>query len=220
MIEFKIFAPYTERLRHRVFGRTTDIDNRNEIGKGLGSAHPAISFENQLHSAIVHIVENQGIPLGGDALITQLPNIPIAIRIADCASILLYDPVTHTAANIHAGWRGMVKRIIAATAERMHTRFNIQPNNLLAAISPMVGNCCSSFSDPYTELPQHMHPFIRENNIVDLWAVVEWQLREQGIEQIENPRICTSCDHDTNKLFWSHRRDKNCGRFGTAIMLR
>ena len=96
--------------------------------------------------------------------------------------------------------------------------FNSKPKNILAGISPMLGVCCSVFSDPKNELPEFLHNYIAEENHVNLWAIAEGQLRECGILQnhIENPRICTLCNPEN---FYSHRRgDKN--RFCTIIMLR
>jgi len=217
---FKIFDEYSDLITAVVFSRDTDIDNRSEISQILNAEHSAISFENQMHSPKVHIVENHGIPIGGDALITQQRNLPIAIRIADCAGIMLFDPQTKTIANIHAGWRGLANKVIEATIKTMQEKFAIEPQNIRAAISPMIGKCCSSFSNPTLELPKHMHKFIEKNNHVDLNATTEFQLKKCGVKFIENADVCTACDHDNKKLFWSHRRDPKCGRFGTAIVLK
>ena len=48
--------------------------------------------KKQIHSDIIHIVDNNYINSSiGDALITNISNKPIIIKIADCVPILLYD---------------------------------------------------------------------------------------------------------------------------------
>lgn len=210
---FNLFTPYKNEVDAAVFTRNVDIFNT-----GLANA---IQFDDQKHGEQVITIQKGEIerPLYGDALITKLTNTPLIIRIADCASIVMYDKKQYAIANIHAGWRGLARRIIRETIQEMGRRFHTDPTDLVAAISPMLGPCCARFSDPQRELPKHMHRYILEENMVDLWGATEGQLKECGVpkEQIENRRLCTFCNPH---LFHSYRRDKeNAGRFGTAIWL-
>src|SRR5262249_40739922 len=41
-----------------------------------------------------------------DAIVTDDPDVAIGVRVADCAPVLLFDPVKHVAGAAHAGWRG------------------------------------------------------------------------------------------------------------------
>ena len=41
-----------------------------------------------------------------DAVITDIPKLPIAILTADCAPILIYDKQKKMIAAVHAGWKG------------------------------------------------------------------------------------------------------------------
>ena len=40
-----------------------------------------------------------------DALITNVPNLPLTVFSADCGTVLLYDPVHQAIGAVHAGWR-------------------------------------------------------------------------------------------------------------------
>ena len=48
-----------------------------------------------------------------DAVITDIPKLPIAILTADCAPILIYDKQNKMIAAVHAGWKGAYKGIIS-----------------------------------------------------------------------------------------------------------
>lgn len=218
--EFGVLQEFKRGLTHAVFTRHSDIRDPSTIQSALETKATPRSFGDQLHGnkvirvrAVEKQIEN------GDALITDQPNIPLVIRIADCASIILFEPSKKIIGNIHAGWHGIAQRIIQATIDRLIKDFNVPITELRVCISPMIGPCCCRFTEPKKELPKFLHSFITEENTVDLWSAIEGQLRECGVkkEYIENPRICTACNPEE---FFSYRREGNTGRFGTAIMLK
>lgn len=219
--EFEIFRDFRSVLRHAVFTRKTKPENTRSIQKILNTTTKPLFFKNQLHGIEISAIKKKLTDENfyGDIFMTNLKEIPLGIRIADCASILLFDPVKRIIANIHAGWKGLAKRIIRHTIRQMAEKFNSKPENIFAGISPMLGVCCSVFSNPLIELPKFLHNYIAEENHVNLWAIAEGQLRECGVKQshIENPRICTFCNPEH---FNSFRRDKTDERFCTLIMLR
>ncbi len=98
---------------------------------------------DQVHSAIVHILENVGeAPRRGDALVTTTPGLLLAIETADCVPILLLDARRRIVAAAHAGWRGTLARIAEKLVGRMRMRFSSDPADLMAAIGPAIGPCC------------------------------------------------------------------------------
>lgn len=222
--EFELFQKFRGGLRHAVFTRHFPIDRTDKIQNILETNAGPLSFKNQLHGTDICIVEQnrpphfEDVERNGDVLVTACKNIPLMIRIADCASILVFDPVKKVIANIHAGWRGPTKRVIHKTIKKLGARYGSQSEDLFACVSPMIGPCCCRFSDPYRELPNFLHRYIIEENKVNLWAVVEDHLKECGVlaAHIENPRMCTSCHTED---FFSYRREGDIGRFATAIML-
>lgn len=244
MVKYKLLDKFADVVAYQIFSGQTDAKNSSQLKKYFGNTYPPAFFEQQMHGTDFIIVDSENnLPAKGDILITKQTQIPLVIRIADCASVLLFEPNQKIIANIHAGWKGISKRAISKTIHTLATRLTARPAgspatspadpaaratdvtatrpaDLIACISPMIGPCCSEFSDPKKELPKFMHKYINEENHVDLWAAVEGQLMESGIlkSNIENPRICTFCNPE---IYPSFRRDgESSGRFETAIMLR
>ena len=77
-----------------------------------------------------------------DALITDVPHIPLVVFSADCGIILLYDPVRRAVGAAHAGWRGAAAGIVYKTVRRMQETFGTDPRDLRAAIGAAIGPCC------------------------------------------------------------------------------
>ena len=61
----------------------------------------------------------------GDALVSNVPGLALAVMVADCVPILLCDPARGAAAAIHAGWRGTSARIAPAAIESMQREFQM-----------------------------------------------------------------------------------------------
>jgi hypothetical protein len=194
--------------------------NRSLIQDCIESSEPLI-FVNQVHGADVIVLRREDEPeipsdLTGDALITDIPGLPMGIQLADCQAILLYDPVNAVAANIHAGWRGSIQNIAGKTVERMQSEFFCQPEHIRAAVSPSLGPCCSEFKNYPTEIPEAFWPYRDSRNHFNFWAITRDQLTGAGVlkENIEFSGMCTRCnDH----LFYSYRKNRETGRFAAVI---
>jgi len=77
-----------------------------------------------------------------DAIITDDPGVAIGVRVADCAPVLIFDPVKSVAGAAHAGWRGTAAGAAAAAVRAMGEAFGSRPADLIAAIGPCLGRCC------------------------------------------------------------------------------
>src|SRR3954471_21797428 len=71
-----------------------------------------------------------------DILISDSPEVAIAVRAADCVPILLADRLTGAVGAVHAGWRGTAARAGAMAIEAMGREFGSEPRNVVAAIGP------------------------------------------------------------------------------------
>lgn len=200
--------------------------NRAEIAQCLGG--PDLVFLNQVHDTEVLVFDEKkpaqstqtaGSPLTGDALVTNIKGKSIAIQQADCQAILVYDPQKKVIANAHAGWRGTIKNIINVCIESMRHTFNCNPQDMIAAISPSLGPCCSEFKNYQTEIPEKYWHYKDKYDHFNLWAMSFDQLIEAGLQRnnIELSNICTKCnDH----LFFSYRKTNQTGRFVSVISLK
>ena len=59
----------------------------------------------------------------GDAIVSNVPGLVLAVMVADCVPILLADRETGAAAAIHAGWRGTCARVAPTAVEAMRREF-------------------------------------------------------------------------------------------------
>lgn len=116
--------------------------NRAAFQRALGAVDMKLIPLRQIHSDMIHLVNR--IPdaiLSGDALITRVPGLLLAVQTADCVPVLLADTKRHAIAAIHAGWRGTLARIVAKTLGRMHMEFGTRPEDVSAALGPCIARC-------------------------------------------------------------------------------
>jgi hypothetical protein len=101
----------------------------------------------QIHSSVLvcqgPIVDTgQQHPCKGDGLMSSQAGVLLGIQTADCIPVLVADRRRKAIAAFHAGWRGTVRRIVENGIGRMRLEFGSQPEDLVAAIGPGVGQCC------------------------------------------------------------------------------
>jgi polyphenol oxidase len=122
--------------------RETVETNREAFLRGLGASKMKLITLRQIHSDAIHLINR--IPpdtLAGDALITRVSGLLLAVQTADCVPILLADTKRRAIAAVHAGWRGTLARIVAKTIGRMHMEFGTQPADISAALGPSIARC-------------------------------------------------------------------------------
>ncbi len=198
--------------------------NRGLVSRALQLEH--LVAVNQIHSDQILVFDTLSpgtVKDTYDAIITRRPNTGLLIQQADCQAILLHDATTQSIGAIHCGWRGSVQNIIAKTIAAMKNHFNVNPNDLRAAISPSLGPCCAEFVNYRKELPKWMWDFQSNQNYFDFWAMSQFQLSAAGLckDNIETAAVCSRCNNE----FFSYRRavktgHKITGRNGTVIGLK
>jgi YfiH family protein len=77
-----------------------------------------------------------------DILVTNVPGIAVAVRVADCVPLLLADRRLGVVAAVHAGWRGTAAGAAGAAVGALTREFGSRPEDLVAAIGPSIGPCC------------------------------------------------------------------------------
>ena len=121
------------------------LENRRRLAAALGVGPGDFVFARQVHGAGVRIVGEADRGSGAftlddavadtDALVTTSPGVVLAILTADCAPIVLHDPVAGVLACVHAGWRGTVARVAAAAVAAM-TTLGSRPSDVIAGLGP------------------------------------------------------------------------------------
>ena len=156
--------------------------------------------------------------LVGDAMVSNIRGKFLAIQVADCQSVLMYEPVRQVIANVHAGWRGSIKNIVGLTIKTMERKFGCYSRNIVAGISPSLGPCCAQFVNYQKEIPAMYWKYKDDRDHFDFWSISRDQLCDAGvlIENIDVSQVCTKCDTGN---FFSYRGEKNTGRFASVIGL-
>jgi YfiH family protein len=156
--------------------------------------------------------------LVGDAMVSNIRGKFLAMQVADCQSVLMYEPVRQVIANVHAGWRGSIKNIVGLTIKTMERKFGCYSRNIVAGISPSLGPCCAQFVNYQKEIPAMYWKYKNDRDHFDFWSISRDQLCDAGvlIENIDVSQVCTKCDTGN---FFSFRGEKNTGRFASVIGL-
>lgn len=130
-------------------GLDGDPGNRSAVLQRLDLPPTSLVAANQVHgtSVVVATLEHAGCGAGSrdgatleaDAIVTNTPNLPIGIFVADCVPIWLYDPITRAGGLVHAGWRGTIARCAEAAINSLHQAFQTRPGDVVAHIGPCAG---------------------------------------------------------------------------------
>ena len=205
--------------------------------------------QHQTHDTVTAVVDeaflalnplSQALALDGvDALCTNIANVCVGVKTADCIPVLLWDNTKHVVSAVHAGWKGTMKRIVEANIDTLVSTYDIHPENLHAIIAPGIGlesfevgdEVYQAFADagfPMDKLAKKfplMHPtpteFPNHEDTtrwhIDLWECNRLQLINKGVNP--NNIHVSGIDTYTNyNRFFSARRKLN-GRIINGIML-
>ena len=192
---------------------------------------------HQTHSTNVAYVDRPNLMRedleGVDALVTDLTDVAIGVRTADCIPVLLYDPVHRAIGAAHSGWRGTVNMIVKKTVLEMCHLFGTRPEDILAVIGPGIGYDSFQVGDDVAltfkesgfpiEKIWSFRGARKEGSIegghhIDLKECVRYSLTECGVPE----KNITGSDIDTytDDRFYSARREGiSCGRNINAIIL-
>jgi hypothetical protein len=165
-----------------------------------------------------------------DALVTNHPNLALAMTHADCLSLLIVDPERRAIASVHAGWRGTVANVAGATVAALHERYGSDPADLLVFFGPGIGGCCNEVGPEVTaawrEQARDLGPLAElavtkpgPKEHFDVARANALLLQRAGVqpEHLEIPAICTKCSTDD---WFSHRgHGPMAGRQASIIML-
>jgi hypothetical protein len=165
--------------------------------------------------------------LRADALITKRNDIALAILLADCVPVLLYDPKKKVVAAIHAGWRGTVANITQATIIKMKEQFNCNPQDIIAGIGPSISVENYEVGPEVKEaadlaMGEYHNTVINKNGKLyfDLWKANKLQLLKSGLED-SNIEVSGICTYRNNETFFSARANKPItGRFAAVIKIK
>lgn len=180
---------------------TTRHIERDDAAATLGFEPDRLVTVRQVHGSAV---STPGQRLAeADAVVVDRPGEAAAVRVADCAAILLAGRGGSVVAAVHAGWRGIVAGVIGRAVAAMG-------GAEAAAIGPCIG---VEHFEVGQEVAERFEPALVRHDLgpkphVDLPAAVHRQLHDAGVQTIDTLPACTYAEPER---FFSHRRDVTHG---------
>ncbi len=213
------------------------VENRRRVASALGTDLASFVFAEQVHGRGTQVVSraDRGRGAAGpetavpqtDALVTSDPGTVLAVLAADCVPIVLYDPVAHVLACVHAGWRGAVARAAQAAVTAMAT-LGTQPRDIIAGLGPAIAPDSYQVGEDVAAAAHAafgagaqalLCPDGHGKWLFDIWAANHLVLREAGVpgDQVRVADVPTGPEPGA---FFSHRAQRPCGRFAAVARLR
>jgi YfiH family protein len=214
-------------------------ENRRRFLRAIGvSADTRVVTARQTHSTDRVNIDESSIESGADpemvprqpecdAMTTRQEGVLLGIQTADCLPVLIVDPVTGTAAAIHAGWRGTAGRIVERTIADLMLSGGVNPRNCIAALGPAA--CVECYEVGQDVIDRYKKEFgywkklliglTKEGKArLDIVAANLQQLMFCGFgeDQIYVARYCTMHQND---LFFSYRREGKLAPSGVGRLL-
>ncbi len=212
--------------------------NRGRVAAALGVDRLTIAA--QQHTNRVAVVDQASAGRGHDgvadsqsrfpatdALVTDLPGVALAVLVADCAPVVLFDPVRRAIGVAHCGRAGTVSGMLPNTVEAMSQAYGSNPEDLLAGIGPTIradsyevgdaeaAEVTAAFGPDAAGLLRPTRP---GHCTLDLVGGLRIQLRAAGVKDgnVYDMGIDT---RTTSDEFFSHRAARPSGRFAAVALL-
>ena len=180
--------------------KTKIIKNLRIVKKKIDKNSKNIFLLHQIHSnKFVFINKYSKYPKKkiADAVITDIPRLPIGILTADCAPILIFDKQKKMVAAIHAGWKGAYKGIISKVINFMIKK-GCEKKNMIAVIGPCIAqksyNVKEDFRKKFLKKDKRNKVFFKKRkNLIyfDLSKYVKLQLKLMKITNLDTINIDT-----------------------------
>lgn len=181
----------------------------------------------QEHTATVVVVDKpfaDGQQPVADAMVTTTPRLALGVLTADCAPVLLADPVAGVVAAAHAGWKGALGGVIGATVDQM-VALGAKPEQIVSGIGPCIAQRSyevgEDFRLPFLAEDESNDRFFalgrRDGHLMfDLPGYVARKLAQAGVGEV----MPTPCDtfREENRFF-SFRRSTLRGEVDYGRML-
>ena len=141
-----------------------------------------------------------------DGLVTAKRGAVLCTKVADCISLLMYDPIHHAIANIHSGWRGTLQKIAQNGLRKMVAEYGTRTSDLICVICPSIRqdhfevdrDVYDEFVKAYPEIIEEITEKKGDKFYIDTVRCNTWLLERAGVkmENIIDSGLCTVCHKD------------------------
>jgi polyphenol oxidase len=206
-------------------------ENRGRMCAQLGLTPDRLVSLYQVHSAEVVTVEA---PFAADrpradAMVTRVPGLALGIATADCGPILFADPESGVIGAAHAGWKGALTGVIAATVAAMEA-LGARRQRIVAVLGPTIGQASYEVGPDFVARFRHEAPGMERflgagtrpgHAQFDLPGFILARLGEAEVGEAAMLNLCTYADPERFYSFrrTTHRGEPDYGRLISAIAL-
>lgn len=158
-------------------------------------------------------------PPQADGMTSDAHACGLLIKTADCQPLLFAEKSGKYIMAIHAGWRGNRINFPGKAVRTFCDIWGVPSRDILVVRGPSLGPGKAEFVNFEKEWGPQFEPwFDRKSRRMDLWQLSRNQLMEAGVPegQIYGIDICTAAN---DKLFFSYRTNRQCGRQGSLIWM-
>jgi YfiH family protein len=218
-------------------------ENRRRIARAVGLPGGHAVVGDQVHGVRVGLVRAAEAGRGWedprtalpatDALVTREQDVALAILVADCFPVAIWDAEAGVLAVAHCGWRGVAGRLVERVLRVMVAEYGAVPERCRAWIDVGIRPCCFEVGPdvvralaeavPRDRTPGDQPDWLRPaaepgpqaRGRASLPGCLQRQLVAVGIPPggVSGSLECTSC---SQQAFFSHRRATQRGEPGTG----
>ncbi|MGC1206564.1 MAG: polyphenol oxidase family protein [Ornithinimicrobium sp.] len=206
--------------------------NRAILAAEFGVESGSLCFMRQEHGTHVHVVGAAGgghqdaVDLDGaaacDGIVTNDPDVALAVLVADCTPVLLFDRRAGWVGAVHAGRVGMTEGVVLAAVQTLRQR---GADDLQALVGPSIcARCYEVPLDMRTRIAAR-HPAAHAVSwsgtpAIDVAGAVVDQLNSERVPVHWLP----GCTRESPDLYshrgYTHGNDPHTGRFAAVVRLR
>lgn len=236
----RLFAGSTYRRENGNFAIHTaegiaDIEMAQSVRKQLliDSGFDRLVTLKQVHSDTIHYIHRdnretyfQNELIEGDGVITDLKHVLIGVLTADCVPVYFTDNERSFCAIVHAGWKGLQKKVHMKMLHRILETFPVKVSDLNVLIGPHIRGCCYEVKkDVVSRLKTRNYKTrkgskkTRPSYLLDMESIILDDLKKAKLKtsQIYSYPVCTKCSRDPS--FYSYRNGDVKDRFLSFVGL-
>jgi hypothetical protein len=195
-------------------------ENRRRVAAAFDISPTHLLFMEQVHGRDVAVVDgpwpvDQPLPRV-DALVTASPEVAVAVLVADCAPVLVVDPVAGVVAAAHAGRPGLAAGIVDATLDAM-SGAGADLDRCVARVGPSVCAACYEVPEALRAEVAHRVPAARAVTRHGTPALdVPGGVLAQLSARVPDVAWVGPCTRETASQF-SYRRERATGRSAGVV---
>ncbi len=195
--------------------------NRELFFNFVGLSISDIVFQKQMHGDTVTIANEPGLVGESDAVITTQKGLGLAVSVADCTPIFLFDNDKKVIGAVHSGWRSTEKKILLKTLQKMSDVFGSDPGNIIAYLGPSISQKNYEVSKEVASLFDERYIKADNNKLYLDVAQANYDFLVKFGLRKENIQVSSLCTYENAELLHSYRREgQKSGRACGVIALK